>query len=86
MEEIKHFKFKVPVSGYVTLYMHGIHAYDAIERVKNDEGGKGWSEMWGVEKHLDDAEIINESNEPPQFIFTDVKGVRVNIIRPKETC
>lgn len=84
MTEIKYFKFKVPISGYMTLYMPGVHAYDAIERLKNDENGAGWSEIWDVEKHITDVEVIGESNEPPQFIFTDIKGIKVNIIRPKE--
>jgi len=80
MGDLKHFKFKVPVTGYMTLYMHGLNSYDAIERLKNNEGGVGWSEIWDVEKQIDSAEIIDESSEPPQFLFTDIKNIRVQIV------
>jgi len=65
----------------MNLYMQGTNAYDAIERLRNGESGPMWSEIYDVEKHIDKAEILSESDDGPQFLFTDIENIRIKITK-----
>ena len=81
---LKHFKFRIPITGYMDLYMAGINSYDAMERLKNGESGACWTEIYNVQKFIDQAEILSESNVSPQWLFTDIKNIRVQITKEVE--